>query len=196
MNRAVKPGFAPTILAALLAVTGFWPATPARTSESMLDSLEWKLELYRHEKLADIKHNQDNTLAPFTTDGCSGGLSIGWNHLAAAVEHIKEIHGDSPPWDDCCVTHDRAYHTAGPRACSPEDSFRARKTADEQLRQCVIDTAAQRAPELSDAYGLSPEEVTRIYSVIGSLMYRAVRLGGVPCSGLPWRWGYGWPECE
>ncbi len=196
MNKAVKPGIAPGIPAALLAVTGIWLATPTRASESMLDSLEWKLELYRHEKLADIKHNQDNTLAPFTTDGCSGGLSIGWNHLAATVDHIKEIHGDSPPWEACCVTHDRAYHTAGPRQCTPADSFRARKTADEQLRQCVIDTGVERAPELSDAYGLSPEEVTGIYSVIGSLMYRAVRLGGVPCSGLPWRWGYGWPDCE
>ena len=35
-----------------------------------------------------------------------------------------------------------------------------------------------------------------VYEVIGDLMYRAVRIGGIPCSGLPWRWGYGWPECD
>jgi hypothetical protein len=35
-----------------------------------------------------------------------------------------------------------------------------------------------------------------IYQGIADLMYRAVRLGGIPCSGLPWRWGYGWPACD
>ena len=38
---------------------------------------------------------------------------------------------------------------------------------------------------------LSPD----LYAAIAELMYRAVRIGGIPCSGLPWRWGYGWPEC-
>ena len=36
----------------------------------------------------------------------------------------------------------------------------------------------------------------RHHEAVASLMYRAVRLGGIPCSGLPWRWGYGWPECD
>ena len=31
---------------------------------------------------------------------------------------------------------------------------------------------------------------------IADLMYRAVRIGGVPCTGLPWPWDYGWPECD
>jgi len=31
---------------------------------------------------------------------------------------------------------------------------------------------------------------------IAEIMYRAVRLGGAPCTTLPWRWGFGWPKCE
>jgi hypothetical protein len=34
------------------------------------------------------------------------------------------------------------------------------------------------------------------FRVIGDLMYFAVRAGGKPCSPFPWRWGYGWPNCE
>ena len=64
------------------------------------------------------------------------------------------------------------------------------------LEACVINTGARRAPELSLQYDLSMEDVEQIYQVIADLMYRAVRIGGVPCSGLPWRWGYGWPSCE
>ena len=49
---------------------------------------------------------------------------------------------------------------------------------------------------LNDEYGLSVDQVEVLYDSIAGLMYRAVRIGGVPCSGLPWRWGYGWPACE
>ena len=45
-------------------------------------------------------------------------------------------------------------------------------------------------------YGLSAGMVDLLYAGIAGAMYRAVRLGGVPCSALPWRWGYGWPECK
>jgi hypothetical protein len=38
-------------------------------------------------------------------------------------------------------------------------------------------------------------ELAAAYDVIAGLVYRAVRAGGVPCSTLPWRWGYGWPKC-
>ena len=172
------------------------PAAPDGSSPGALESLELKLELYRHEKLATVKANPDNVRDPFTTDGCSGGLSIGWNYLSEAIERIGEIHGSLPPWESCCVTHDRAYHAAGARESNATESFQARREADEQLRECVLETGLSRAPDLSEQYALSPEEVERIYAVIGSLMYRAVRVGGVPCSELPWRWGYGWPECE
>lgn len=185
-----------TLTAALLAVSGAGHAQEPAASESMLDSLERKLELGRHERLLVKKRDSANSLSEFTSDGCSGGLSVGWNYLSGKIEHLKTVHGDLPPWEACCVAHDRRYHTAGDRQASAEESFQARKDADEELRACVLDIGSDRAPELSEAYGLSAEEVGRIYKVIGDLMHRAVRIGGVPCSGLPWRWGYGWPECD
>ena len=166
------------------------------TSSSLLDDLERSLELGRHERLLKEKQNPDHRLSDFTTDGCSGGLSVGWHYLSRKIDFLKTVHGDRPPWESCCVSHDRLYHEAGDRSISAEMSFEARRQADEELRGCVLDTGLTRATELSEQYHLSVEEVGQIYKVIGDLMYRAVRIGGVPCSGLPWRWGYGWPECD
>jgi len=196
MNKTLKQGAVGGIVSILLLAAGTCPDASQETSALSLDNLELKLELYRHEKLAAVKQQAQEQLAPFASDGCSGGLSIGWNFLADHIDQVQEIHGDLPPWESCCISHDRAYHTAGPKTSGAEDSFAARRAADEQLRQCVLETGIERAPELSAEYGISVEETQRIYTVIGALMYRAVRLGGVPCSGLPWRWGYGWPECQ
>ena len=79
---------------------------------------------------------------------------------------------------------------------TPDESFEARKDADLTLKACVIETGIERAPKLVKEYKLSTEQVSLLYETVANLMYRAVRLGGIPCSGLPWRWGYGWPECE
>ena len=166
------------------------------TSSSLIDDLERSLELGRHERLLKQKQNPDHRLSDFTTDGCSGGLSVGWQHLSEKIEFLKTVHGELPPWESCCVSHDRLYHEAGARTVSAETSFEARRKADEDLRGCVLDTGIHRASELSAQYGLTVDEVGQVYEVIGDLMYRAVRIGGVPCSGLPWRWGYGWPECN
>lgn len=42
---------------------------------------------------------------PFTTDGCSGGMSLIWPRLF----------GHPPPWEGACVEHDRAYWQGGNR---------------------------------------------------------------------------------
>lgn len=163
---------------------------------SLMDSLERTLELDRHHRLIKTMQYPDTTVAAFVTDGCSGGLSVGWQYLSERISGIKQVHGELPPWESCCVDHDRSYHTAEGPETTAEKSFEARREADEVLRSCVQEVGAIRAPELADQYGLSREEVGFIYKIIGDLMYRSVRLGGIPCSGLPWRWGYGWPECE
>ena len=166
------------------------------TTSPFLDDRERSLELGRHERLLNETQNPDHHLSDFTTDGCSGGLSVGWQHLSEKIEFLKTVHGDLPPWESCCVSHDRLYHEAGERTFSAEMSFEARRKADEELRTCGLETGVGRASELSEQYGLTVEEVGLVYEVIGDLMYRAVRIGGIPCSGLPWRWGYGWPECD
>ena len=50
--------------------------------------------------------------------------------------------------------------------------------------------------EFAREFALSPEAIERNFVIVGALMYRAVRVGGIPCTDLPWRWGYGWPQCK
>lgn len=90
---------------------------------------------------------------PFTTDGCSGGMTAGW----------KLVFRQDPPWNECCVTHDRAYWRGGTRA--------ERRTADRELMKCVTENG---------------------HPVFALLMWLAVRVGGHPLLPLSWRWGYGW----
>lgn len=163
---------------------------------SAVDALEIQLEMGRHDQFIQIKQHAENVLNEFTTDGCSGGLSVGWEYLAGKIGSFYEVHGTQPAWESCCITHDRVYHSGGSDTVTPQASFDARKKADEELRHCVRQTGLERSTLLSNEYNLPPEEVERIYGVIAELMYRAVRVGGMPCTGLPWRWGYGWPECS
>jgi hypothetical protein len=132
-------------------------------------------------------------LTPFASDGCSGGLSAGWTFAATHLPQLANVHGEHPPWEACCVTHDRAYHSApGGDALA---SFSARRAADEAMRLCVLAEGAARKEALMADYRLSGHMVDLLYEGIAGAMYRAVRLGGAPCSRLPWRWGYGWPQC-
>lgn len=168
------------------------PSAPRST----IQALEQKLELDRHRQLAAKKSAPGTVLTEFTTDGCSGGLSVGWTYLARKIEHVQSVHGIKPPWEACCVEHDKLYHRAGAQKTMAIESFGLRKEADNALRMCVLQTGVDRSPELSAEYNLSAQEINFLYKTISSLMYHAVRIGGVPCSNLPWRWGYGWPACD
>ncbi|HBS50566.1 MAG TPA: hypothetical protein DEA05_11025 [Rhodobacteraceae bacterium] len=137
---------------------------------------------------------EEAALAPFTTDGCSGGLSAVWTATARAIPAFAAAHLDAPPWEACCVSHDRAYHAGGADP-APKASFTARLEADQALRACVIATEDARSPDLQARYGMSEAQISTAYAAIAAAMFEAVRLGGAPCSGLPWRWGYGWPDC-
>ncbi len=160
-----------------------------------MDTVERQLESGAHEKLLLRISEPDAILNEFTTDGCSGGLSDGWEYLSSQVRDIAAKHGDRPPWENCCVVHDVAYHQGGATSASASESFAARKLADLELLSCVAATSADRSDELQQLYGLNKNQVAILYQSIAELMYRAVRLGGVPCSGQAWRWGYGWPHC-
>ncbi|MCC7348845.1 MAG: hypothetical protein IT538_15760 [Variibacter sp.] len=90
---------------------------------------------------------------PFTTDGCSGGMTAAWRLLLRR----------DPPWNGCCVDHDRLYWPGGTAA--------ERRSADAKLRACVA---------------------ARGHPVWAWAMWAAVRLGGHPLLPFSWRWGYGW----
>lgn len=56
---------------------------------------------------------------PFTTDGCSGGMSWAWRRFI----------GHPPPWEGACIEHDKAYWLGGPTW--------KRRRADQRLREDV-----------------------------------------------------------
>ncbi|MFK7882336.1 hypothetical protein [Roseobacter sp.] len=176
----------PLCAVALIAVPGMLYAQTTQNLSEMT-------EMPAHRTF--VTHSADAELAPFTTDGCSGGMSDVWAVTAAQFPQWAESQGEVPPWQECCVTHDRAYHNAGGKKEATQ-SFKARLKADEDLRSCVLAQGARDRETLVIAYGISEDTLDFFYGGIAQGMYFAVRLGGVPCSGLPWRWGYGFPNCS
>ncbi|WP_240336705.1 hypothetical protein [Tropicibacter sp. Alg240-R139] len=149
-------------------------------------------EIPTHRALMSIR--TDAELSAFETDGCSGGLSYSWRVVARSFPDFAEAHDQIPPWENCCVIHDRAYHNAG-GAETAEDSYDARLTADKALESCVKRTGALRVEDVAAHYEVGTDAVATAYEAIAEAMYLAVRFGGAPCSGLPWRWGFGYPGC-
>jgi hypothetical protein len=162
---------------------------------SELDAARFQrvLEMPSHEKLMETMKGAEPT--PFVTDGCSGGLSTAWRGASDLFPGLAALLQGKPPWEDCCVQHDRVYHLAG-AATSADGSYAARLAADEDLRQCVIATGRSRTSQLMSRFDVSEEQVANAYAAIGDAMFKAVRVGGIPCSGLDWRWGYGYPQCR
>jgi hypothetical protein len=184
-------------MAATLSIGG--PASVAQEATGPLSAVEGpdaRIELGLHQRLITTRTKPGIVLAPFSTDGCSGGMSAGWALVTSTLPAIAQRHGDRPPWEKCCVAHDRNYHAGAASSISPESSFEMRRLADQELRLCVIAFGDARKDALAAEYRVSPDEVSRLYRIIAGAMYWAVRLGGAPCTGLSWRWGYGWPDCE
>ena len=147
-----------------------------------------------HAALMDVMAAPGTAPVPFETDGCSGGLSEAWRVVAGRFPDFAEAHRALPPWEGCCVTHDRAYHDAG-GATDAEAGFDARLDADRALEACVVATGAGRVDALAGTYDVPPDRIEAAYDSIARAMFLSVRVGGAPCSGLPWRWGYGYPDC-
>ncbi|WP_233417018.1 hypothetical protein [Halovulum marinum] len=132
--------------------------------------LERRAEMWAHRRLAAVSAGA--APAAFVSDGCSGGMSSLWREAGIRFSGI----GDQPPWQACCTAHDRSYHAAG-GARTARAGFDARLAADKALRACV----ARSSPDAG---------------ALAEAMYLAVRAAGGPCTGLPWRWGYGLPPCH
>lgn len=167
--------------------SGFWGSFG-------LEQLAQGLQLRAHALLLERIAQQGGTPSHFTTDGCSGGLSASWQQIAGHWPGFAGRYQSSPPFEACCITHDRAYHgISGAR--SPAASYAARLQADQLLRHCVRQVGAAKGEALAAGYGVSAEVLERGFWHLSQAMYVAVRFGGGPCSGLPWRWGYGYPGC-
>ena len=153
-----------------------------------------KIEIWRHNRLHQVQNEDSDALAEFTTDGCSGGMSAAWAAMAGTFPAFERMYQQQAPWHNCCVEHDRAYHLGG-SGLTAEASYLSRLDADEDLRLCVQTVAQSQSDALALQYDQSAEDVALAINFVADRMYDAVRVGGLPCSGLPWRWGYGWPQC-
>ena len=184
-------------MAALFLISGV-PAPCAQEAAEppvTIEGLERRIEIGRHERLIAVRQSAGAALSPFASDGCSGGLSTGWALVSSAFPAIARHHGARPPWESCCVIHDQEYHKGAPPDADAEASFEARRRADDEFRQCVMRIGEERRGDLEAAYGLNRDLIAAFYRNIAGVMYRAVRLGGAPCTDLAWRWGFGWPPC-
>ena len=157
-------------------------------------SVQQSIEMPAHRGLLSTMNADGVDLLPFTTDGCSGGMSWSWRVVSDMFPDFEASQGAEPPWENCCVIHDQAYHNAG-GATSAEDSYAERLAADEALRLCVVTQGEGEVARLAVQYEVSEERVRQAYGMIGDARFNAVRRGGAPCSVLPWRWGYGYPLC-
>lgn len=171
-----------------LAVILVLMATPATAQDFIRN-----IEMPAHRAL--IAQRGEAEPIPFETDGCSGGLSSSWRFVADTFPKFRELYEANPAWEYCCVTHDRAYHDAG-GATQAEDSFDARMAADDALRICVKQHGEDNAEDYAERYDMTPDQIRTAHVVTAEAMFTAVRLGGAPCSGLPWRWGFGYPGCS
>ncbi len=179
-------------LVSSLLLTAIW--VPWATAQETSSGLAKQIELHAHRRLEALRLSPNSEPAPFTSDGCSGGMSATWDIVARMIPGFEDIHMASPPWEDCCVAHDRVYHRAGSDR-SPKASYNARLATDEALQTCVRMTADKRRDQLKKQYEIDDSTIDQAYDLISASMFDAVRFGGAPCSGLPWRWGYGWPHC-
>ncbi|MEM8729551.1 MAG: hypothetical protein AAGF79_06485 [Pseudomonadota bacterium] len=171
------------------------------------------VEAPAHRALLAVIDDPETQLAPFVSDGCSGGMSAAWRGLSDLFAQEEDAAGaGAPPWEDCCRAHDRLYHdaagsagsaraagtdrtTGADRDAAVAASYAARLQADIALRACVIDYGETHVDGLSQSYEVSHAQIRMAYRAIGQTMFIAVRFGGAPCSGLPWRWGFGYPHC-
>ena len=164
---------------------------PASVAQNPLDEVVESLERKQMQRLAAQQRRPGIQITAFRSDGCSGGMSQSWQQLSETVPGFTRHIGERPPWEHCCVEHDRRYWRGETR-----DGFEMRAQADEELRQCVHASGQENSARLAESLELSTEEVIALFHLTGDLMYQAVRLGGAPCTGLDWRWGYGWPDCS
>jgi len=138
---------------------------------------------------------QTATIKPFSTDGCSGGLSAGWQLMAKTIPAFKRKFADKPLYESCCVTHDKAYWQ-GSTGVNAEQGYDLRLKADAVLQQCVLEVGQLHRDSLAQEFDVSADKIDATFKLTAKLMFKAVRFGGAPCNFMPWRWGYGWPQCS
>jgi hypothetical protein len=148
-----------------------------------------------YERLVRAYAASGRKLSRFWSDGCSAGLSQGWRMAALANPFLARNSTGGPPFEHCCVEHDRVYHSAARDHPNPQASMRARALADEALRQCVKRSGFEVKRNIEATTGISANATALSYGFLGEVMQGAVSAAGGPCTGASWRWGNGSAQC-
>lgn len=134
------------------------------------------------------------SIAPFESDECSGNVSAGWNSVVTELSAISAKFAatyedmQSIPFAEACVTHDELYH-------SGEGGYVGRLRADNQLRQDILDYGIDNAELIQKRLQLdNTSEAIFVYELIAEAVYRGVRIGGAPCTGKAYAWGFGYNQ--
>lgn len=90
------------------------------------------------------------------------------------------------PFESACVEHDYLYYKG-------EGGYEARLMVDNKLRSDIINYAISNWQEITEKTPLkTKEEVIFAFEKIAEMIYRGVRIGGSPCTGQPYAWGFGY----
>jgi len=135
---------------------------------------------------------QITNLQPFVSDGCSANISQSWRvgvqQLSNYSESFADAYADTVtiPFERACIEHDRAYHLGN-------GGYSGRLEADNRLRSAIISYGITNTESIQSRTNLSTqEEAIYLYEVLAEAVYRGVRLGGAPCTGQAYAWGFGY----
>jgi hypothetical protein len=158
--------------------------------------LEPKLSINPNKEVREMelldKTKKQTELSKFKSDGCSGNISSGWtnapgnNSIITQTFYKTNSNTERIPFESACIKHDRTYHKG-------VGGYVGRFIADNQLRSDIISYGIENSEEIKSRVGLKTEaEAILLYELIAEAIYRGVRLGGAPCTGEPYAWGFGY----
>jgi len=144
-------------------------------------------------KMIQLEETKKTTrLSPFETDGCSGNVSEGWTSAVKTLSNISDDfskkYSDQKniPFESAGISHDKIYHQG-------VGGYVSRLNAGNQLRADIIKYGINNWQDIIENTPLkTKEEVVFVFEKIAEVIYRSVRVGGFPCSGQPYAWGYGY----
>jgi hypothetical protein len=163
------------VLLSVVSAGLLWPAQARGVNappEPFIE-LKYRGEAWRHQRMLAVKPERLRSFERRDSDLCSGGVSAAWARLRAAGLSLPP-HVDAV--EACCFKHDGKYYLPL-KPSDARESFDARLKADRDFHRCLANTG-------------DPAAAGRAY-----IMYKAVRFGGRPCTGMSWRWGFGRKQC-
>ena len=149
--------------------------------------------LIERQQMMRLEQTKEQTIrTPFVTDGCSGNVSKAWSEVVGQLSSIfsdideRYFNAQNIPFEYACEAHDKLYHEG-------TGGYVGRLQADNTLRREILEYAITHTDDIKRRTRLKTDEsAIFLYETIADIIYRGVRLGGAPCSGESYAWGYGY----